>query len=346
MEKYVQYLYRTNQYRLYWPIGRNRRASRPLTYNERREYEKNGTVPSTKNVGLPITEEKIMNDRDNWRGLRVGIHLNTEIDGKTAYLTIGRNIDNPTDDDDYNFSYHAGGRHDRWERISADGVPVEFGAIKPEEEVNELMTTVSKKLSMCLLVSSSEFARLPAAKQTELALSASGSPVIFVDNFVGLRNKKKLIERLLNGEDVSMELEFNEIELSDADKKALSDAKPIIERIRGTTGSYDWKYEGETSEEAKKFLEKKGYNCTPNQVTANSGYHVSKAQAKKIWEYASYFWSTGDKGDEVKIQAHYESRRIKIDANDNVHIGCQQASREVVEAVARYFELEPKTEKK
>lgn len=207
----------------------------------------------------------------------------------------------------------------------------------------KLVTTdklnASKMLSTCLLVSSKLFAKKSATQQTETLASAAGKPIIFVDTFTSLRDKKKLVERLLKGEDVSMELEFNEIELSDDDKMVLDAVRPILERI---TASYDSGYEWSFTGDAKAYLRKAGWIVDESSVMNPNGYNITKMQSERVWNLASGYWAGGERPEsrDMTIGGSGTSRRVSINPK-SVAIGCQRISKETVEAVALHFGFEP-----
>ena len=218
-----------------------------------------------------------------------------------------------------------------WKEIHPKDIPEEFKPtpinLSTEEEA-KLMTVVSKALSMCLLVSSSDFARLGPAKQTEVLASAGGKPVVFVTDFRTLRNKKSLVERLLKGEDVSMELEFNEVELTDDDKKTLAAVQPLIERIRGTTGGYEWLER--TDDEDARF--KTRISVTGATVNRD-GYRTSLARAEEIWKLASAYWAGGEKP--TMRRASYGGYNVTpVFSETDIVMGCQTISRKEVEYIA------------
>jgi hypothetical protein len=193
---------------------------------------------------------------------------------------------------------------------------------------------VSKLLSTTLLVSRAEFAKLDAAKQTETLVSASGKPIVFVDNFQALKNKRSLIERLMRGEDVSMELEFNEIELTSEEKGVFAQVKPIIDRLTEViSGGYE--FVTPTEEEAERI---KRMTFGANRITNSAGYQLTTNTAKKVWLAASKYWAGGEKPTTFRAQAHYESRSITFPTDSTVKIGCQTISRAEVEAAAKHYD--------
>jgi hypothetical protein len=209
---------------------------------------------------------------------------------------------------------------------------------KVEEMAKEV--TVSKELSTCLLISTSEFAKLTPAKQTVLIASTAGAkPVIFVENFSGMRDKKSLTDRLLKGEDVSMELEFNEIEITADDKKALEAVKPILAKIDALGHSYTWQYTG-TKEDAQKHLESNGWGFYSDHVRNPGGYQMTMQQAKKIWDAASVEWLTGEKTKSFSLTVDHYARKIGVSGNA-ISIGCQRHTRTTVEAIAKYYGWAP-----
>jgi hypothetical protein len=229
-----------------------------------------------------------------------------------------------------------------WKVIDKDEIPDCFKPVLTEEERTAIMSNVSKKLSMCLLVSSAAFAKLTPAKQTEVLATSSGLPLIFVDDFAALRNKKKLIERLLKGEDVNMELEFNEIELTDDEKKALEGIRPVLERLRGAIGTYEWQIE---ESEAADYLRSKSWrlNGQNTSIRSPTGYELGKPSCRKVWNEASKVWGNPEEAaTQVEVRTVNGYDRAKLTVNKNgIQLGCQTVSRKEVEAVALYYGFEP-----
>lgn len=203
-------------------------------------------------------------------------------------------------------------------------------------------------LSNSVVVSSLLFGKLSAAKQTEILANGSGKPIVFVDSFSKFTNKNDIIKKLLAGEDVSVELEFNEISLTPEETKMFTEIRPVIERIRGAKlGSYEWR-DPNGADDAKLFG---GFNFWRDYLTGTvsgtslfrtpSGYNVTRGQLEKIWDIASRLWFDGTKPDKMpQLRFNYESRTLKVNA-DGIILGCQSASRELVEALARKYKLEP-----
>jgi hypothetical protein len=266
------------------------------------------------------------------RGLRKQVHHSNPND-RNELLWINN------DGEVFHYQTHHG--RCRWRQISEDEIPECFNPINSKEEEAKRMSSVSKKLSMCLLISSSEFGRLTPAKQTEVLATAAGLPMVFVDSFGGLRNKKTLIERLLKGEDVAMELEFNEISLTDDEKKILEAVRPLLERVRGAAGKYDWQID---SSEVETFLREKNWRLVgANQSIRNpGGYELGKPSCKKVWNEASKVWGAEGKADHIEVRTVNGYDRVRVTVTkDKVQLGCQTISRKEAEAIALYYGFEP-----
>jgi hypothetical protein len=220
---------------------------------------------------------------------------------------------------------------------------IPLGNYDEKKESTTVMTkvaTVSKLLSMCLLVNSTEFAKAAPAKQTEILAGAGGKPIVFVESFGALRNKGTIINRLLLGEDVGMELEFNEIELTDDERNALKAVQPVIERIRGSKGAYPWleRSEDDNNEFERSIKFKDRYGDT-NYVHRN-GYDMSNKQAKKVWDTASKYWASGDKPAPYNGNFAGYRKMVTFDT-DSVTIGCQTIARAEIEWIAEQKGWEP-----
>lgn len=198
---------------------------------------------------------------------------------------------------------------------------------------------VSKLLSTSLLVSSSLFAKLTPAQQTEILVSAAGKPIIFVASFAELRNKRNIVSKLVNGEDVTTELEFNEIALSDKEKVTLAAIRPILDRIRGASGKYPWIVRTAPNEAKCKTMRfEKEYS---REAIHRDGYTMSDKQAKRIWDAASAFWGGIVESPEV-FSGRYDgyARTVTI-YRDYISVGCQTVNRYEVEYIAEHYGWEP-----
>lgn len=210
-----------------------------------------------------------------------------------------------------------------------------------EQEMTETnLDRVSKTLSMASVVSSQEFAKLSPVKQTEVLASASGKPIVFVENFVKLRDKRSLVERLLKGEDVSMELEFNEIELTEEESAALGKVQPVIERIRGKKGDYPWIARSESEEQRCKRMTLGTVRIT------RDGYSAGVATTEKIWRTASAYWAALANDPNVASptgvrQSFSGYTKTPVYRPKHVDVGCQTISRYELEYIAEYYGWEP-----
>lgn len=197
---------------------------------------------------------------------------------------------------------------------------------------------VIRLLSTGAVVSSSAFAKLPALKQTEILAQVGGRPVVFVADFKALADRKKLVQRLLTGEDVSMELEFNEITLSKEENDALKTVCPLFARIGVVpVGAYPWLDVG-TIEAAKHRLR------FTTRTVGNGSYTMGLSSAKTLWVKAAKWVLGGDKpGIYYSSVGGYSDRDVQFDGNAEnftVRVGCQTISRADIEAAAQHFEWE------
>jgi hypothetical protein len=200
--------------------------------------------------------------------------------------------------------------------------------------MEKIMSTISKELSTVLLVSSADFTKLSVEKQNEIVQAAGKKAIKFVPDLATIRNRRRLIERLLLGEDVSAELEYNEIELSDEEKTILSSISPILERIRKPSGPYVWLDLTETQENAIKRL------TFGASSLRRDGYSITIKQGKKLWEHASAYWMGGKPPRRYSgsFSGHY-SRGVSFGSRESgtITIGCQTVNRYELEAAAQHY---------
>lgn len=189
---------------------------------------------------------------------------------------------------------------------------------------------VFRVLSTATLVSSAEFAKQTAPKQTEI-ISLAG-PIQFVKDFTELSNVKTLRERLLKGQDVSLQCEFNGIVITDEDRAAIAAIKPLLSRLDGLKPLYPWEKEVSTTA----FVSDAGKRITRN------GYGWGMITAKTAWNKASAFWAGGKLPAGYSVGSSWNSsgRLVEI-APNQIKIGCQTIPRNEVEAIARMMGWEP-----
>lgn len=189
-----------------------------------------------------------------------------------------------------------------------------------------------RKLSNVLLINSLLFSKASATEQTQILAESSGVPVLFVSNFSEISDRRKIRDRLLAGEDVSMELEFNGIELSDEDRRVLSLVGPVLAKIGTIKPSYPWKPEKPVPSI---------YQLSSDSIQNTNGYRISVPAAKKVWDKASKFWAAESKAcPQFMVDTYHNSRSVAITPG-GVAIGCQNINRSTVEALARHYGWEP-----
>lgn len=191
-----------------------------------------------------------------------------------------------------------------------------------------------RQLSTIFLVSSVEFARQAAKTQTN-TLAKAKTPIEFVPDFNQLQNKTRIREALLAGADVSRELEFNGIELTEEDRAAMKAVIPILQKIAGMGPSYPWLPE----EHFANFT----FSEDRIQRGLNNDHKISRLSAKKIWDAGSLYWSGGKKPSQIRAKSggYYTDSRYATFRENGVDIGCQSLTRAEVEFVARNYGWDP-----
>jgi hypothetical protein len=191
-----------------------------------------------------------------------------------------------------------------------------------------------RRLSTVLLVNSSAFAAASPTMQTGVLTENSGLPVLFVASFSELSNRKLIRDKLLRGDDVSRELEFNGIELSDEERRVLALVTPILEKIGAIGPKYPWLPEKDFSHEIL-FVKHGG-----SDRIKRSGNYIGKSTASRIWNKAAPFWAgmtaKPARHDVPTNGASYNNRDVNYN-DDGVVIGCQTVARAEVEFIARHY---------
>lgn len=193
---------------------------------------------------------------------------------------------------------------------------------------------VFKKLSSVFLINSAAFSKASPAEQTAALTQNTGLPVLFVPSFASFSSARTIRDKLLSGVDVSTELEFNGIVLTDAEQRAVREFLPVLTKIGALKSGYPWVEEINISATI---------HCGVAAVHRGD-YQVGIKTAENIWKRASKFWGGGSKAIPHSISAGSYSSRTVTYSNDDVKIGCQTVTRGELEAVAREYGWEPNCE--
>jgi len=185
-----------------------------------------------------------------------------------------------------------------------------------------------RTLSNVFLINSAEFSTKTPAEQTKLLASAGTLPIKIVPNFITIADRVSLRNRLLNGEDVSMEIEFNGIELTDEDRATLATVRPVLEKILGPKPVYEWA-KGKAS----------SMTMNPTFIRRN-GHDIDVSKAKRLWKIASRYWAGGSKPKNSRITQGWHHHSVSF-SEVQIKIGCQQIPRVDVEAIAKHYGWEP-----
>lgn len=204
----------------------------------------------------------------------------------------------------------------------------EATAANPDDRIFRLLSSV-------LLISSEQFARQPTTKQTSIIAQATADqPVKFVANFADLTNIKRVRDRLLDGKNVDLELEFNGIAFTEDERRAMTAFLPVLAKLNAVVPAYPWL---NVAEEFSCFeLAENGRKVRRN------GHSLGLKTAKAIWDKASRYWAGGKQPASHYIGASWNSdgHRVEIRA-DEIRIGCQHIPRAEVEYLARWQNWEP-----
>lgn len=188
-----------------------------------------------------------------------------------------------------------------------------------------------KILSTVMLVNSATFSGASVTDQTAaLASNTTNLPVVFVSSFHEYTNKVRLREKLLQGEDVSLELEFNGITLSDEDKKVIQAFRGVYERLIGAGDLYPW-----TVGRLDPTI-----NYLKTVITRGS-YRIGVKTCEKLWGKAALLWSKDPK-DGDRLSTFYtavggQHQRTTHVYTNRIEIGCQTIYRQDMEAAAKHY---------
>lgn len=201
-------------------------------------------------------------------------------------------------------------------------------AITPKTIKNESLIRV---LSNVAVIDSGAFAKAAPAQQTVLLTSTAGKPVLFVESFSTLNNRKTLRDELLAGKDVSMRLEFNGIELTSEDKATMAAVMPILAKIEALKSTYPWLV-GENHEPE--------YPITFGGLSMiRRSYKITVSSAKNIWDRVSPYWAglrTRAPMENYNLTENEGNKRTSY-SKTHVSIGCQTIRRADVEYIAKHY---------
>lgn len=198
-------------------------------------------------------------------------------------------------------------------------------------------TDIAAKLSTAFVINSARFAVATPTKQTEILAQAGGLPVIFVSSFNDFSNRKKIRDGLLSGVDVSLNLEFIGVTLTEEEARVFSLVQPILEKLGKPSGVW---LEG--TEKLPRGIE------IANGLVKRNGYYISTSVFESLWRKASRYWYNLDNAEDGKRVRKPDSDYVSTSnhsryttfGRDKIDISCQSISRLEVEAVARHLELE------
>lgn len=215
----------------------------------------------------------------------------------------------------------------------------------PRVPLSSITGDASRLLSDCLLVNRMMFVHFTAEQQTTELAKAGGLPVIFVPDWKDMLSRKKLVDDLLSGKDVSRQLEFLGEKLNKTDAKRLEVAIPIISRLhsgpKGVTPEYPWLNPDKTARIATS--SKALYHNGSYVYVYGESDCIHRSVAKQIWLEASAYWNAGRTdtvtGTTIKTSRGYTHTYVITE--DRVKVGCKEAQRLDIEALASALGWEP-----
>lgn len=194
-------------------------------------------------------------------------------------------------------------------------------------------------LSAGAVISSDTFAKASPAEQTAVMARTIGKPVTFVENFDKLTDTKMLAQRLLRGDDVEMELEFNGIGLSNEERAAITAVRPILEKLQALMPvGYAPKVEL-GSNEYREILGTMAFYS--NEFKSPRGYWITKSSLKRMWALLKPWYSGGEKPVVTRRMGIGGYTYVpKFSDNGTVTFGCQSMTRKQIEVAVFEMGLE------
>ena len=189
---------------------------------------------------------------------------------------------------------------------------------------------VVRVLKTGAVISSAAFGALPPAKQTEVLAEVQGQSLSFVPNFASLTNPHLISSKILAGEDVTTELEFNQIDLSQDELRGLSLVRPLLDKIRSKVASSLFI---STSKEA---AEARASTKIAKTTVSFRGVTFTMAGAVSMWKRVVLLTQTGTvpASWQVRVNGSYYPKTARIDKEGNVTINGHKITRAQLEYFA------------
>lgn len=184
-----------------------------------------------------------------------------------------------------------------------------------------------KVLPSVALIANDVFAAFTPEDKTKILALNEGKTIEFIDSFYDMQDSVYIRERLLAGYDISRELEFNNIVMTEAETAAVKVLSGLLKKIAALPVQYPWL-------PAQTFS---SFKTTPTHIE-RQGRKISHKTAKTLWNNASKLWF---EKTEVSTDVGYISNYDTYVKPDEIRIGCQHIPRAEVEAMARQLKWEP-----
>jgi hypothetical protein len=178
-------------------------------------------------------------------------------------------------------------------------------------------------------------------------MSAGGKPNFQAD-FSFLHDHKRIIQRLKGGEDVSLELAFNDIELPEGYKDTVETYRaavsPIIEQLEGLAPQYSF---APVPEDTGKFRFDGDLVIRLKADGKDGSVLINKDDALYLWEKASPYWMQVDTTGNARKCKPREEYRYICGSNfyinyykERVTTGSKTIYRHQLETVAKHYGFE------
>lgn len=205
-------------------------------------------------------------------------------------------------------------------------------------------------LAAATLIDSTAFAKATVTEKTAtLAAADNSKPIIFVESFSVLGNKQRLKKRLLEGEDVSVELEYNGIEISREESEAFRIISGVVERIVGSL-KVDYPFSEEITPNSGRY---RNLELGDTHIRS-AGYNIAIDKAQKIWDKISPYWAKYHNEVTASRMAGAKQPRFRGPTEEHMHfegqggryvyyrthgveIGCQTVDRYYFEQAALHY---------
>ncbi len=182
-----------------------------------------------------------------------------------------------------------------------------------------------------MLVDTNTFSKLSLKERNLVMKQGVGKVVVFVDTFMSFYSSEAILNRMAQGKDITLDLNFHGITITDEEKSVIRGISNLMRRIKEEIKvNYPWETLTESDHRRIKDIKLNKTNIRRGE------YSIGNKLAEKVWNRASRYWAgyTQNPPSFRSPVSGYYNKEIMVEQN-SVKIGCQTITRAEVEYVAR-----------